>query len=126
MAFTAKGLRFAVDRLPTPGTGLDEFDRPALVGVALPNPGVPLTVNHRYGVQRLVFPDAIFRYNDRLVVAGALPSNDEAQVVVELFETTYFMDPTWQVNELPLFVEGSIDVAINAFMVGITGGFAAT
>jgi len=126
VAFTAKGLRFAVQRLPTPGNGLDEFDRSALQGVALPNEGVPLTVNHRYGVQRLVFPDAVFRYNDRLVVSGALPSNDEAQRVVELFETTFFVDPTWQVNELPQSVRGSLDVAISAFSMVATGGFGAT
>lgn len=126
MAFT-QAQRFGVHRLPIPDGVVDDLgDRFAVTGVLFPTLLTELNVNQRFGVHRLVFPDGIFRYNDRLVIAGALPSEEETSRVTDIFDVSWVIDPTWVVTALPGDNDGVLTAGIDTISASFAGAFSDT
>lgn len=127
MAWSEEGFRFAVVRLPLPGAGLDEFDRYA-IGSGVPI-GDPDFRTYNYGDRlvlasnSLVTTGGTWSYRDRLSIGRAAGDLDPSSgtVVVEIFDTEYTLDPTWDVIELPQLNDGSLVAGINSFSVSFEG-----
>lgn len=126
MAWSEQGFRFAVARLPLPGTGLDEFDRYA-IGSAIAA-GDPDFRTFNYGDRlvlannSLVQTQGTWSYADRLSI-GRVPGGlvEGGGTVVELFETNWILDPTWTLDELPKLNLGALSAVIQGFSISMSG-----
>jgi hypothetical protein len=126
MAWSEQGFRFAVVRLPTPGTGLDDQDRYALgSGVVT---GDPAFRAFTYA-DRLVWwnnsgvkTGGTWSYADRLSI-GRVPGGlvEGGGLVVELFETNWIIDPTWTVSEQPQLNDGNMFAVISEITASFSG-----
>ena len=119
MALTSAQRR-QVLRLGTPDSSFDKSDRYSRLGLIQtfsPN----LTDAQRYQVLRLGIVDASVSTGDRYSRLGLIQALNVGGPSIELFETSFFVTPTWQVNALPQSVTGSIAAAIGSFFIDFLG-----
>ncbi len=116
--------RFQVCRLPVANSVVDEIgDRYAIAGAMQSLVDTGLVGNEqRFQTVRLPFANSIVdEIGDRYAMAGIIRAIETGGSVVEIFDTTWFLDPTWQVFELPQQNDGSLVAGMNTFMTNFVG-----
>jgi len=81
-----------------------------------------ITQAQRFQVYRLPLPNGTLdESGDRFGMAGVIESLEAAGNIVDLFETTWLIDPTWLASELPVANAGSVVAAIGSYTAGFLG-----
>jgi len=119
--------RQQVARLPLANGTLDESgDRYALAGIveALSVGSSNITQAQRQQLARMPVADGTLdQSGDRYAMAGIVQAIDAAGNIVDLFETTWIVDPTWEADQLPTSNDGQVLVEIAGFISGLVGSF---
>jgi len=121
---TAKGVRFATARLPTPGTGLDAEDRYAIGGTLLSANSISLPATdsarkQRAAIARIVWADSTHDdEQDRYTIAGVVQPIDAGSVFKHTFELTYTLTPSFSLGNS---YDGAVEALLGSMIGGLTG-----
>ena len=110
---SAQKLQFL--RLPVVDASVTSGDKHAFLGLIVTATSAPtLTAAQRKQILRLPVIDASVSTSDKFALLGLMESAD-AGALVELFETTWLVDPTWTALEAPQTNDGNVFAEIGGF-----------
>ena len=108
-------------RLPVIDASVSSGDKHALLGLIVTATSAPtLTEAQRKQLLRLPIVDASVSTSDKFAFLGLMESEDSG-AIVELFQTTWLLDPTWHAFQNPQSNDGQIFAEIGEFISSLPG-----
>ena len=111
-------------RLPIADGSFDKDDRFALIGLVRSLTS-SLTSAQKKQLLRLPVVDASFTTSDKFAFFGLMESVGSAETLVDLFDVTWSLDPTWDAFENPQTNDGNVFIEVGEFVFAGAGNHVA-
>jgi len=128
VAFDETAELYALAGLTYPVTPIDEQELYSLAFVPDVDPNKDISDNQLYGLMgmgAMVYPDAVIRENDLLVLAALYPVNNEAETVTLTFDPVLYFNPTWSATESTQSINGQLIPGLSPITASLVGAFSA-